>query len=130
MRAFLIAMALACSSATAVELPRWKGGLTTLFDAQVACTDMLSPECEPFLAEAVAVADVFAAIARPSGASGNFTVVFRSMTQENCSENWLRSMNGQSLMHATLSLPEDGEAAKNIYFTNALIRASRQLCHS
>jgi hypothetical protein len=58
-RGLVVLCALACTSATAVELPRWKGHLTTLLDAQVACTDMLSPECEPFLAEAVAVADVF-----------------------------------------------------------------------
>jgi hypothetical protein len=129
-RGLVVLCTLACTSATAVELPRWKGHLTTLFDAQVACTDMLSPECEPFLAEAVAVADVFQAIALGHVESGNFTVVFRNMNQENCSQNWLRSMNGQGLMHVTLALPIDSDDAKNIYFTDALMRASRQLCHT
>ncbi len=55
-------MALACSGAMAVE---WKGHLATLLDAQVSCTDMFSLECRPFLAEAVAVADVFHEIAKP-----------------------------------------------------------------
>ena len=36
----------------------WKGHLATLWDAQVACSDTNSKDCEPFLAEAVAVADV------------------------------------------------------------------------
>jgi hypothetical protein len=36
----------------------WKGHLATLWDAQVACSDTNRNDCEPFLAEAVAVADV------------------------------------------------------------------------
>jgi hypothetical protein len=55
-------MALACAGAMAVE---WNGHLATLFDAQVSCTDMLSLECRPFLAEAVAFVEVFSEIAKP-----------------------------------------------------------------
>jgi len=44
-----------CSDAMAVE---WNGHLATLFDAQAACADTYSVECQPFLAEAVAVAEV------------------------------------------------------------------------
>jgi hypothetical protein len=36
----------------------WNGHLATLFDAQAACADTYSVECQPFLAEAVAVAEV------------------------------------------------------------------------
>ena len=118
-------MALACSDAMAVE---WNGHLAKLYDAQVSCTDMLSLECRPFLAEAVAVADVFNEIAKPDETGE--TVTFGSMRLEKCSGNWLQYMNGESLLHSALALPVSGEDAKSIYFTNALIRASRQLCHS
>ncbi len=39
-------------------------------------------------------------------------------------------MNGESLLHSALALPVSGEDAKSTYFTDALMRASRQLCHS
>jgi hypothetical protein len=120
-----ILMALACSRAMAAE---WKGHLTTLFDAQVSCTDMLSLGCRPSLAEAVAVADVFHQIAKPD--EEGETVTFRDMRQEKCSQNWLQYMNGESLLHSTLALPVSSEDAKSLYFTDALMRASRQLCHS
>jgi hypothetical protein len=116
-------MAVACSGAMA----DWKGHLTTFFDAQAACANMYSPECQPFLAEAVAVADVFQAIAKPEGTG--ITVAFENMRQENCSENWLQSMNGESLLHSALGLPVNSERAKNLYFSRALMMASRHLCH-
>jgi hypothetical protein len=126
----VLLMALAYSSAMAAGLDDgdWKGHLTTLFDAQVACTKTDSPECEPFLAEAVAVADVFGEIAKLEGAG--WAVVFHSMTQENCSQSWMQFMNGESLLHSALALPVSIERAKNVYFTQALIRVSRNLCHS
>jgi hypothetical protein len=120
-------MVLTCSDATALE---WKGHLTTLFDAQVACTDMFSLECQPFLAEAVAIAEMFSEIAKSDEKGDTFTVPFRGMRQEECSQNWRQYMNGQSLLHSALALPEASERAKNIYFVSALMRASRELCHS
>ena len=69
----------------------WNGHLATLFDAQAACTDIDSSKCEPFVAEAVAVADVFNEIAKPEG---GFAIVFHTMIQENCSNSWLQSING------------------------------------
>jgi hypothetical protein len=122
--AFALLMVLACSGAMAVE---WKGHLSTLFDAQVACTDTGSSECQPFLAEAVAVAEVFSEIAKVDE-KGDLTVTFRDMRQEKCSQNWRQYMNGQSLLHSALSLPVD--SPERIYWVAALMRASRQLCHS
>jgi hypothetical protein len=90
-------MALAClTGSTAAE---WKGHLSTLLDAQVACTNVHSLECEPFLAEAVAVADILHEIAQPLAEGGNgFTVTFGNMRQETCSQNWFTSLNGLSLL--------------------------------
>jgi hypothetical protein len=53
-------IALACSGAMADwSWKGWKGHHTKLFDARNACKNTDSLECEPFLAAAVAVAEVF-----------------------------------------------------------------------
>jgi hypothetical protein len=85
-------------------------------------------ECEPFLAEAVAVADVLQEIAQLAEDGNDFIVTFRNMRQEKCSQNWRISLNGLSLLHSALGLSVD--SPKSIYWTRALIDASRQLCHS
>jgi hypothetical protein len=121
-------VALRCSGASAVE---WKGHLSTLFDARIACTNTDSTECEPFLAEAVAVAEVLQEIAKPPGLNDketDFTVTFHNMSQQKRSENWYQSLNGLSLLHSALGLSVD--SPKSIYWVAALMRASQQLCHS
>jgi hypothetical protein len=105
----------------------WKGHHTKLSDAQNACTNIDSLECEPFLAAATAVAEVFSEIAKPDE-KGDVIVTFPEV-QERCSHNW-RHMTGQTLLHSALVLPVSSDNAKSIYFVNALMRASRELCHS
>jgi hypothetical protein len=124
--AIALLIALVCPGAMADwKWKAWKGHHTRLSDAQSACTNIDSLECEPFFAEAVAVSDVFHEIANPVDAGRkNFTVVFENMSHENCSENWLRSMNGQILLHSALGLPVSSESAKSINFVSALIRAA------
>ncbi|HXX52557.1 MAG TPA: hypothetical protein VEI98_14915 [Xanthobacteraceae bacterium] len=123
-------IALVCSGAVADwKWKAWKGHHTKLSDAQDACTNTDSLECEPFLAAAVAVAEVFSEMAKPDE-KGDLIVTFRDAVQERCSSNWRQHMNGQTLLHSALALPENSESAKNIYFVSALMRASRQLCHS
>jgi hypothetical protein len=123
-------MALVCSGAMADwKWKAWKGHHTKLFDAQNACTNRDSLECEPFLAAAEAVAEVFSEIAK-TDEKGDLIVTFPGAVQERCSSNWRQHMNGQTLLKSALALPADSESAKNIYFVSALMRASRQLCHS
>jgi hypothetical protein len=117
-------MAPVCSGA--MEWKAWKGHHTKLFDAQNACTNIDCLECEPFLA--AAVAEVFSEIAKPDE-KGDLIVTFRDAVQERCSYNW-RHMTGQTLLHSALALPVSSDSAKSIYFVNALMRASRELCHS
>jgi hypothetical protein len=57
-RALIVWLLLLFSLSGQVWSQEWKGDLATLWDAQVACSDTNSKDCEPFLAEAVAVADV------------------------------------------------------------------------
>ena len=105
----------------------WKGHHTKLFDAQNACTNTDSAECEPFLAAAVAVAEVFSEIAKPDE-KGDLTVTFRNGVQERCSHKWRENMTGRTLLHSALAVSSD--SAKSIDFGNALMRATRELCHS
>jgi hypothetical protein len=107
----------------------WKGHHTKLFDAQNACTNTDSLECEPFLAAAVAVAEVFSEIAKPDE-KGDFIVTFPDAVQERCSSNFRQRMNGPTLLSSALALSVGSDSAENIYFVSALMRASRQLCHS
>ena len=121
-------IALVCSGAMADwKWKAWKGHHTKLFDAQNACTNTYSVECEPFLAAAVAVAEVFSEIAKPDE-KGDLTVTFRNGVQERCSHKWRENMTGRTLLHSALAVSSD--SAKSIDFVNALTRASRELCHS
>ena len=123
-------IALLCSGAVADwSFKGWKGHHTKLFDARNACKNTDSPECEPFLAAAVAVAEVFSEIAKPDE-KGDFIVAFPDAVQERCSANFRQRMNGQNLLSSVLALPMGSDSAENIYFVRALMRASQQLCHS
>jgi len=122
-------IALVCSGAMADwSWKGWKGHHTKLFDAQDACKNTDSLECEPFLAAAVAVAEVFSEIAKPDE-KGDLIVTFPD-TVERCSSNFRRRMNGKTLLSSALALSVGRDSAENIYFVSALMRASRQLCHS
>jgi hypothetical protein len=90
-------------------------------------TDSL--ECEPFLAAAVAVAEVFSEIAKPDE-KGDLIVAFPDAVQERCSANFRQRMNGPTLLSSVLALPVGSDSGENIYFVSALMRASQQLCHS
>jgi len=122
-------LALVCSGAMADwSWKGWKGHHTKLFDARDACKNTDSLECEPFLAAAVAVADVFSEIAKPDE-KGNFIVTFPD-GEERCSSYFRQRMNGPSLLYRALALTAGSDSAENIYFVSALMRASQQLCHS
>lgn len=99
-----------------------------LTDARAACADVSSNACEPFLAEAVAVTDVFHWQAKVVPGQAGFAVVFQSGQQERCTEKWFGSLNGQALLHATLGLQDDKDA-QNIYWTEALMKTVRSTCH-
>jgi hypothetical protein len=109
----------------------WKGHLATLNEARSACSDTHSKDCEPFLAEAVAVADVMKELSFvDKDATGDFVVVpFPHGNLTHCSPNWLKSMNGSGLLQSTLASGAFDEN-KNTYWTQALTQVSRQLCHS
>src|SRR6516165_4053518 len=123
-------IALVCSGAMADwSIKGWKRHHTKLFDARHACQNPDSLNSKPFLAAAVAVAEVFSEIAKPDE-KGDLIVTFPGAVQERCSANFRQRMNGQNLLSSVLTLPVGSDSAENIYFVSALMRASQQLCHS
>jgi hypothetical protein len=84
---------------------------------------------QPFLAAAVAVADVFSEIAKPDE-KGDLLVTFPDAVQERCSSNFRQRINGPTLLYRALALTEGSDSAENIYWISALIHVSQQLCHS
>lgn len=109
----------------------WKGHLATLWDAQVACSHTNSKDCEPFLAEAVAVADVMTELSTvDTKAKENlFVVPFPHGNVMHCSDNWRKSMNGLGLLHSSLGLGMFDDP-KSTYWVMALTRTSQKLCRS
>jgi hypothetical protein len=110
----------------------WRGHLATLFDAQKDCVNTESTACLPYLAEAVAVADVLEESALSEWhdkGEVTFTVVFHGGLQQHCTAHWLKSMNGLKLLHLALVTDTDGNE-KSTYWTQALVRASQELCVS
>ena len=124
-------IALLCSGASKslVWCPFHPLNVQSAIAAQDACKNTDSLECEPFLAAAVAVADVFSEIAKPDE-KGDLIVAFPDAVQERCSANFRQRMNGPTLLSSVPALPVGSDSAENIYFVSALTRASQQLCHS
>jgi hypothetical protein len=134
----LIVVGVLCASCALLLSPvanadQWRGHLARLVDAQLACTDTNSSSCLPYLAEAVAVANVLSDTSKPlppEDKGGVVTVTFQNGSQEKCSGNWFRSMNGLRLLHSALGIETDTSETQKIYWVDALVRASRELCHS
>jgi hypothetical protein len=111
----------------------WAGHLATLSDARDACRDTASPECLPYLAEAVAIGDLLhdqAEVSSSAPDASAFEIVFERGEKMRCSRNWFDSLNGQTLLHAGLGLPIGIKEAESTYWSEALQRAAISLCHS
>jgi hypothetical protein len=125
----LVLLSLSGGQASSQE---WGGHLATLAEAKIACSDSHSKECEPFLAQAVAVVDVMKELSFvDTDAKGDDFVVipFPHGKLTHCSQRWMTSMNGLALLHLTLGSGAFDEN-KSTYWTHALMQVSRQLCHS
>jgi hypothetical protein len=129
-RPLLSALVLTTLTLTPVtRAAEWMGHLAMLKHAQIACRDANSRDCLPYLAEAVAVADVLTATTRVSSSKGETTItaVFRNGSEVHCSKNWIRSaLNGQRLMQAALHM----DARQHAYWVDALLAAAQDHCRS
>ncbi len=106
----------------------WMGHLARLSDAQIACRDIDSDACQPFLAEAVAIADLLheqSNIVRVGGEDKALMPGY-SMSILTCDLSIYDRLNGQSLLHLALAFsPPD---PKSLYWTQALRAAALQPC--
>src|SRR4051812_18476574 len=80
----------------------WRGHLTTLQEARIACRDTGSDDCLPYLAQAVAVADTLSAQADFSNSAKNnekFQMPGVNGSTWICDPSAMRKLNGDSLLH-------------------------------
>jgi hypothetical protein len=118
-------IALVCSGAMADwKWKAWKGHHTKLFDAQNACTNTDSMECEPFLAAAMAVAEVFSEIAKPDE-KGDLIVTFRDAVQERCSSNWATHERANSTTFGTRAPREQRQRQEHLFRQRTYARLAR-----
>ena len=114
--------------AVAPAFGQWAGHVTKLSDAQVACRNIDSLACLPFLAEGVAVADILTAQVSVRIGNDNDTIIQLTGTDGSrvrCSARFtLNELNGETLTH--LALIRDSNF--NSYWTNALFVAALDLC--
>ena len=104
----------------------WRGHLATLQDARIACRDVDSYDCLPYLAQAVAVADTLSDQAkfdlkRPD----EFQIPGARSSTWICDTSVYRQFNGEALLHLALAADftnEDSVYWDNALFTSALLR--------
>jgi hypothetical protein len=131
--AVLLVTSLGITTSSIAQSSAWNGPLATLFQAQAACANPDSNECLPYRAEAVAVAQVLSQQVKLPAANGKdegYGIVFHDGYEQNCSSNWLQSMNAQTLLHSALGLAVGVSDAQRLNWVAALLQASQQLCHS
>jgi len=102
----------------------WRGHLTTLQDARIACRNIDSDSCIPFLAQAVAVADTLFDQAIAVSHQQEFEIPGRNGSIWICGPDVLKELNGQSLLHLALAADTEG------YWDNALFTAALRPCRA
>jgi hypothetical protein len=106
----------------------WMGHLARLSSAKVACRNTDSRACQPFLAEAVALANLINKLAYlDMDASKAHSPTPWKLAAPNghtlsCTDALLQQMNGESLLHATLAqdFRDYQGKADDMYWTDAL----------
>jgi hypothetical protein len=105
MRLLYGAMIALCAQAAFAYTPtgRWNGHQTTLADAKVACIDLSADPCEPFIAQAIGMADY----------------IIKEHPDLKCTK-----MNGQDLTRLALILSEKTFQS----WSDALIASTKSIC--
>jgi hypothetical protein len=122
LRRLLYLLLLVSPNAIATE---WMGHLAKLEDAKVACRDIDSVECRPFLAQAVAVADVMISLTHYAIKGGEEEILLPNHDQGTflyCGRVFVEKMNGETLLYMTLARDNP------FYWTEALLATVYQLC--
>ncbi len=105
----------------------WDGHLATLKDAKIACQDIDSESCLPYLAQAVAVADTLYAQADYDSKRDELKIPGGDGYIWVCHPSVLSQLNGEDLLHLALATePSDGEGP--FYWDEALFTSAINLC--
>jgi hypothetical protein len=115
-RLILLVLSLMFSAASQAE---WMGHLAQVKQARLACRNMDSNACQPFLAEAVAVADVIHLQASSKELSAKEIVLLVPVANKGVRQcrGSILQISGESLLQATLGRTDLDE---NQYWTEAL----------
>lgn len=100
----------------------WTGHLASLRDAKIACRDINSAECLPYLAQAVAVADTLSAQALSE--QNEISIPGRAGSTLICNTAVLHFLNGQYLM--LVALTADDKTL--FYWDDALLASALRSC--
>ena len=109
--------------------PPWRGHLATLQDAEAACIDWSSDSCLPYLAEAVAVADVFHAQIYYDSKQYAWTMPGSNGSTLVCADIEIAELNGQSLLHLALAV-DPADLHGDHRWTSALLFSALHLCRA
>jgi len=120
---------LALGFAPLIYAKGWQGYTTSLKDAQIACSDIHSDACEPFLAAAVGFTAALTDTAKFNIRDNTYTVTFGGGVQETCTTRWHESMNGLQLVQLTVAGARDYSSGGVWYFLDAMMATSRERCH-
>lgn len=102
----------------------WHGHLATLHEARIACRDIDSNSCLPYLAQAVADADTLSAQAKYDQQSDAFQIQGYAGWVPICDASVVRDcFNGDSLPHLALAAPE-----LTIHWDQTLFVSALDLC--
>lgn len=101
-------------------------------DAQVACSNIDSQACEPYLAEALGVSATLQESAGAHAGRDWIGIAFHNGHIEHCTAKWYQSLNGLALLQYALARASTNDLAtnRNTYWIDALIAAAQRLCHS
>jgi hypothetical protein len=121
----LVAAWLVIASRSAIA-DTWQGHVATLQDARIACPDIDSDACLPYLAQAVAVADTLTDQAKYDSTRDVFEIPGGGGSIWICDPSVLsEQFNGESLLHlalaANLTIP---------YWDHALFISALHLCRA
>jgi hypothetical protein len=126
MKRMLVCLLLFAQQATAGD---WQGIHARFRDAQVACQNINSRACEPYLAEAVAVGEILQDQAVVKDVSPGHRIVQLPGSKGVmmvCGNGVLSKLNGLTLLHTAFVI----DAAPDAYWDIVLFRAVLFLCEA
>jgi hypothetical protein len=123
----LIGAGLLCLSGQSAMADTWDGHLATLKDAKIACRDIDSESCLPYLAQAVTMTDTLESQAAYDSNRDIIKIPGRDGSIWTCNPSVWSRFNGEDLRHLALTT-QPSEGGANFYWDDALLISALSLC--